>query len=481
MRKSCEIPRLPVSPSPCLPLSPPPRGKYYTAPLPSAEMPKGIPYIVGNEAAERFSYYGMATILFVFLTEYLRGRSGQLAPMPEHLANQWTHNFFAAVYAFPLVGAILSDWLLGKYRSIVTISLLYCLGHAVLAVMDYPLVTGMDPRWMLAVGLALIAVGAGGIKPCVSAHVGDQFGTQNQHLIAKVFGWFYFSINLGSTASTLLTPWLLERYGPGWAFGVPGILMGLATLVFWMGRYKFVHIPPGGSTFFRETFSRNGLRAVANLIPLYLLILPFFSLFDQQHTSWVDQAKKMDCVILGYNVLPSQIQAFNPILIMVFIPLFAYGVYPLLGRCFRVTPLRKIGIGLFLSGAAFAVVAIAQRKIDAGQTPHVAWQLAAYVVMTAAEVMVSITALEFSYTQAPRKMKSFVMGVFFLCSIALGNYFTAQVNGSIERQKELGAEILKGANYFWFFTIVMLATAVVFVAWSQFYRGQTYIQGDVAQ
>ena len=114
---------------------------------------------------------------------------------------------------------------------------------------------------MLAMGLGLIALGAGGIKPCVSAHVGDQFGEQNEHLIPRVFGWFYFSINAVSTISMLLTPWLLENYGPGWAFGVPGVLMVLATFVFWIGRYKFVHIPPGGNEFFRETFSEDGLRA----------------------------------------------------------------------------------------------------------------------------------------------------------------------------------------------------------------------------
>jgi POT family proton-dependent oligopeptide transporter len=87
-------------------------------------MPRGIPYIIGNEAAERFSYYGMSGILFAFLTEYLRNASGSLAPMPKHQATEWTHYFIAAVYACPILGAILSDWLLGKYRTIVFISLL---------------------------------------------------------------------------------------------------------------------------------------------------------------------------------------------------------------------------------------------------------------------------------------------------------------------------------------------------------------------
>jgi len=312
-------------------------------------MPRGIPYIVGNEAAERFSYYGLLAILATFLTAHLRDVSGNLAPLNENVANEWQHNFMAAVYAFPIVGAILSDGLFGKYRMIVSVSLLYVAGHATLALMDFPLYTGIDPKQLLILGLALIAIGSGGIKPCVSAHLGDQFGTQNKHLITKAFGWFYFSINFGSTASMPLTPWLLAHYGAGWAFGVPGIAMATAASVFWLGRYKFVHIPPGGKAFLRETISVDGMRAVANLIPLYLFTIPFWCLFDQTHSVWVHQARRM--YLMGYDpdVLPAQLQTVNPILVMIFIPLFTYGLYPLLGRWFEVTPLRKIGIGLFVT------------------------------------------------------------------------------------------------------------------------------------
>jgi POT family proton-dependent oligopeptide transporter len=456
----------------------PTAGKYLTAPVPSTVMPKGIPYIIGNEAAERFSYYGMSGILFAFLTEYLRNSSGGKTPLDPNQANQWVHYFIMAVYAFPLVGAILSDWLFGKYRMIVSVSLLYCLGHGLLAAMDYPALTHLEPKTALAMGLGLIALGSGGIKPCVSAHVGDQFGKSNEHLIPRVFSWFYFSINAGSAVSMLMTPWLLKNYGPGWAFGVPGILMVLATYVFWLGRYKFVHIPPSGPEFFRETFSADGLRAVFNLVPLYVMVLPFFSLFDQQHSSWVDQAKHMDCKFFGYEILPSQIQAVNPILILLLIPASSYGIYPFAARYFAVTPLRKVGVGLFLAIVAFAVVALAQVRIDRGETPHFSWQILAYVIMTAAEVLVSITVLEFSYTQAPRRMKSFVMGVFLFFSMALGNLFTARVNEYISVQKEAGNAVLQGANYFWFFTAVVAATTAIFVLWSQFYKGQTYIQGE---
>src|SRR5688572_7960602 len=143
--------------------------QYRTTPALTSEMPDGVPYIVGNEAAERFSYYGMSGILFAFLTKHLMDMQGRPAHMSPEQAKEWTHYFMAAVYAFPIVGAVVSDWLLGKYRTIVYVSLLYCVGHAVLAVMDYPQVTNLDPKWLLAVGLALIAVGAGGIKPCVTA------------------------------------------------------------------------------------------------------------------------------------------------------------------------------------------------------------------------------------------------------------------------------------------------------------------------
>jgi len=452
--------------------------QYRTTPYDIQTMPPGIPYIIGNEAAERFSYYGMKAILFVFLTEHILNAEGNLDVMDKNTAMVWQHNYNVAAYSFPIFGAIISDWIFGKYRTIISLSLMYCLGHVAMALIDYPLLTGVPPRTMLWIALALISIGTGGIKPCVSAHVGDQFGPSNQYLLPRVFKWFYFSINLGSAISTILVPELLRRVGAGLAFGVPGIVMGIATIVFWMGRNKFVHIPPQGNAFFRETFSSDGRRAMLNLVPLYLFIAMFWCLFDQTQTAWVEQAKSMNRMILGYDFDPAQSQATNPILVMVMIPLMSVFVYPILKRFITLSPLRTIGIGLFLTVPAFAVPGIIQQWIDEGQTPHIYWQLLAYVLMTGAEVMVSITALEFSYTQAPKKMKSLIMGLYLLVAVALGNKITAVVNDLIVAKKEQGVTILEGANYYWFFTGAMLVTAVLYVLWSQFYRGQTYIQGD---
>src|SRR5690349_14839435 len=100
--------------------------RYLTHPLPSSEMPKGIPYIVGNEAAERFSFYGMSAILTIFAFKYLMARDGTPAPMSESESETCFHIFTAAVYFFPIVGAIVSDGLLGKYRTILSFSIIYC-------------------------------------------------------------------------------------------------------------------------------------------------------------------------------------------------------------------------------------------------------------------------------------------------------------------------------------------------------------------
>jgi POT family proton-dependent oligopeptide transporter len=113
------------------------------------------------------------------------------------------------------------------------------------------------------------------------------------------------------------------------------------------------------------------------------------------------------------------------------VPIFSFGIYPLMGKFFTVTPLRKIGIGLFVISASYLIVASIENHIMHGESVSLWWQILAYVVLTAAEVLISITALEFSYKQAPLKVKSFIMAVTYLLAVSIGNAFTAQVNGAM--------------------------------------------------
>ena len=461
---------------------------YLTAPVKSEGMPPGIPYIVGNEGAERFSFYGMRAILVIFMTQYMMTHSGKPDHLNEIQARIWFHNFTLAVYLTPLAGSLIADGFIGKYRTIIWLSLVYCLGHLVLA-LD-------DTRLGLISGLALISVGAGGIKPCVSAHVGDQFGASNARFLPRVFSWFYFSINLGSAISTLLIPMILAGTLPEFfasiglsglgqlveafkgshcAFAVPGILMLVATIVFWMGRNKFVHIPPSGFQFVKDTFSRESLRIVGRLAILYIFIAMFWALFDQTSSSWVLQAEHMNRRFLGINWLSSQLQAVNPVLILVFIPIFSYIIYPAIDKVFPLTPLRKIGIGLFVAVPSFLIPAWVEMRITQGAHPNIIWQILAYVLITAAEVLISITALEFSYTQAPKRMKSFIMGI-FMCSTSVGDGFVSLVNIFIQNPD--GSSKLPGAQYYMFFAYLMLGFAILYIIVSQFFRVQTFIQDE---
>lgn len=446
------------------------------------KFPPQIKYIVGNEACERFSYYGMRAILVVFMTDYLmKSKSDAKA----------TYHFFSqAVYFLPLVGAYISDHLLGKYKTIMYLSIVYCLGHLSLSVWD----TAQGLPW----GLALIAIGSGGIKPCVSAHVGDQFDETNKSLLDKVFGIFYFSINFGAFFSSLLIPFLLTKYGPSVAFGVPGILMAVATFIFWLGRNQYVHVPPKRTSGVQEAgfltvvkyalLNRSqrssgdswldaargkyslaeveGVKATLAIIKVFATISVFWALFDQQGSSWTLQAKEMNLEVWGMKLEPSQIQALNPIMVMALIPFFSFWLYPTLEKLgLKLSPLRKMSAGMVLAGLSFVMIGLIQVTLDAGTKISVAWQILPYLVITASEVMVSVTGLEFAYTQAPKSMKSTLMS-FWLLTVAVGNFLTAIV-------AKMNA--FTGSGEFFFFATLMFAVSGLFVWGAINYRENKFV------
>jgi POT family proton-dependent oligopeptide transporter len=460
-------------------------------------MPRGIWFIVVNECAERFSFYGMTAILTIFMTHYLRDSSGHLAVMGEGQANQWNHYFNTVVYFTPLLGSLLADIFWGKFRTIFWVSLFYCFGHAALSM--------GQTREFLLLGLLLISLGAGGIKPCVSANVGDQFGPRNQHLLPNVYSWFYFAINLGAFFSQLLIPVALDHFGghdaagnplykadgPRVAFAIPGILMAIAALVFWLGRRRYVHAPPAGWSRVKENFSGNNLKLLLRLALLFVLVSPFYTLYYQNGSEWVLQADKMDLShhwnILGWHYdgsfLAAQIQSVNAFLILVFTPLFAYCVYPLVGRCIKLTAQRKIIGGMAVMIFTFLPIIFIQGRLSAGDKPTYLWQVLAYTLLTAAEVMVSIPILEFAYTHAPTKMKSLVMAFYFACSISLGNFLENQITSVMQSGRFVryfydmtmdlndptrALKPVPNANFYWLFIGYMALGTLLFMIVSRF-------------
>jgi POT family proton-dependent oligopeptide transporter len=208
-------------------------------PIPARRWPPQIKFIIGNEACERFSYYGIRSIMAGYITgQVVAGGLGQ----DKDRATEIIHLFVFANYFMPLFGAWLSDKLIGRYHTILWVSMIYCLGNGVLACSG--LAHDVHGKMLcLAAGLALIAFGSGGIKPCVSAFMGDQFKPEQSHLLQKAYGAFYWAINFGSFFSFLVIPWIKDRSGYAIAFGVPGILMAVATLIFWLGTKFYTRMP----------------------------------------------------------------------------------------------------------------------------------------------------------------------------------------------------------------------------------------------
>ena len=471
-------------------------------PSKKSRFPRSVPYIIGNEAAERFSFYGMRSILTLFLVNqfFNPAHSVALTTVANAKANERTHYFVMLAYALPFVGGLVADWFTGKYKLILYISIVYCIGHLLLSIFD----TSLDG---FTFGIIVVAIGAGGIKSCVSANVGDQFDASNQDLLSKVYGWFYFSINAGSMVSNIMIPWTYEHYGAKWAFGVPGILMTLATIIFFSGRKRYVRVPPAGvnkdnlvfiSFYALFNYKKKqkgqtlldvaklkhnpekveGVKAVYRVMAVFFFALAFWAVWDQCLSEWVLYADKMDRTInLGFTsftVLAGQVSTVNTIFLLIFIPVFNYWVYPALDRMgLKTTPLRRLGTGLVLTALSFVIIALIHTRIDAGASPSIWWQILAYMVLSAAEVLVSITGLEYAYTHSPKSMKSTMTGIWFLV-VSAGNLFTALINGYIA-DGGFFARHLQGANYEWFFISIICVFILIFFFVSPRLKERSYI------
>lgn len=530
----------------------------------SGRWPGQIKYIVGNEACERFSYYGMRSILAGYITgAVLNGGLGQDADTSTTII----HAFVAANYFMPLFGAWLSDKVIGRYHTILWVSLFYCAGHGVLACSDYA--GGVHGKIIcLYVGLALIAFGSGGIKPCVSAFMGDQFKPEQHHLMQKAYGAFYWSINLGSFFSFIVIPYIKDHRGYSLAFAVPGILMAIATFIFWLGTPRYIRIPPAretktggffpvffnalaghtgprlgpllnlaatlgapmaiivlleivaftemgpairmvgwiavactvfwyvavfvtsllgqfdpGDNFWRGAERRfspteiSAARSVSPILFVFALLPVFWTLFDQTNTTWVLQGEKMvPCTIGHFSIGAEEMQSMNPLIVMILVPLFTLVLYPLMGRF--AAPLRRMSYGMFLAAVSYVVVAMIQKRIEAGAQLSVLWQTVPYVILTAAEVFVSTTGLEFAFREAAPELKSTIMSFFFL-TMTVGDLFVVGVTKLFSEAGEGNHAASVSTDRFLLYAGLTFLVAILFsvVASKYKYRDASAAQG----
>ncbi|NWI48707.1 S15A1 protein, partial [Calyptomena viridis] len=360
--------------------------------------PVSIFFIVVNEFCERFSYYGMRAILVLYFTYFLR--------WDDNLATAVYHTFVALCYLTPILGAIIADSWLGKFKTIISLSIVYTIGQAVLSVGSINDLTDHNRDGspdnvsvhiaLSMIGLILIALGTGGIKPCVSAFGGDQFGDDQEEQRSTFFSLFYMSINAGSLISTIVTPNLRatecgihskQRCYP-LAFGVPAILMAVSLIVFVLGSRMYKKAKPQGNIMFEvskcigfaiknrfwhrskefpkrehwldwasEKYDKQLIAQIKMVLKVLFLYIPlpmFWALFDQQGSRWTLQATAMN----GDFIV-------NPILIVIMVPIVDSIIYPLIEKCkINFTPLRKMTVGMFLASLAFVAAALVQVQID---------------------------------------------------------------------------------------------------------------------
>uniref|UniRef100_A0A0D6R7Q4 Major facilitator superfamily (MFS) profile domain-containing protein n=1 Tax=Araucaria cunninghamii TaxID=56994 RepID=A0A0D6R7Q4_ARACU len=499
--------------------------------------PSSMKFIFWNEFCERFSFYGLKAILALFLADRLG--------LSELKATEMLHVFTMACYATPVLGAVISDTLLGKYRTILSLSLLYALGNWVMSVSAIPDLDPVTKRASThaimgsAAGLMLIAMGTGGIKPCVAAFGGDQIefsmphGHVKERLRMVFFSVFYFAINVGAFLSMIITPLLRANVSYAAAFGMPSVLMVVSVLIFWAGRGKYVHRGAVGSVFStvgkvvvdavrlrkgdfgyqrgdshwldpaKVANTEHDVEDVKALLRVIVFLLPapmFGCLYGQKASVWVFQARQMNGRVswLGDIIIrPDQMQALDPFLILFFIPLSSQVIYPFFEKHgMGLKLMKRMILGMFLCCLAIFTSGLVQLAIDrqatsgsigsysnafptsepaisiyngvfntinANGTTHqvsILWQVPQYAIITAAEVLFSITGLEFAYSQAPVSMKSVVQAVWLLTSAA-GDMVTISLVGII------GDKLTKANRSFLFVGVGLIA--MLFMIWISSY------------
>uniref|UniRef100_A0AAX7TT00 Solute carrier family 15 member 2 n=1 Tax=Astatotilapia calliptera TaxID=8154 RepID=A0AAX7TT00_ASTCA len=510
--------------------------------------PVSICFIVVNEFCERFSYYGMKALLTLYFLTYLK--------WDKDLSTAVYHAFSGLCYFTPILGAFIADSWLGKYKTIIYLSIVYVIGHVVKSVGAIPTVGSTELHIALSMsGLILIALGTGGIKPCVAAFGGDQFDEEHTTERQKFFSIFYMSINAGSFLSTIITPILrgdVKCFGGdcyALAFGVPAALMVVALVVFIAGSSLYKRTPPQGNVLWEvcncigfalknrwnkskhdppkkhwldwaeEKYSMRLIQEIKMVLRVLVLYIPlpmFWALFDQQSF---------------YRVM------LNALLILVFVPIFDLIIYPLVRLCgLKITPLRKMAMGMVFAALAFGAATLVevnvvvrmssnhsdcillQKSTHTRQNPycscfqenlnvyssdtsklnlglldfgacytvilteagkivphkiedvkannvHIAYQIPQYILITAGEVMFSITGLEFSYSQAPANMKS-VLQAGWLLTVAFGNVIVLIVaeGAGLEQWIE-----------FLLFACLLLGVCIIFSVMAHFY---TYVDPE---
>jgi POT family proton-dependent oligopeptide transporter len=379
--------------------------------------PRGFWFIFWGELAERASFYGMRTLLLLYMVNKLGYTDAN--------AGSVTQLFTAFCYILPIVGGYIADQYLGKFKTIIYFAIPYLAGHLILGTFTN------EVGFYMA--LFLLAGGSGTIKPNISTLMGLMYQKAGkEHMMTQAFSWFYMAINIGAAATTFTLPIIRDHYGYSAAFMAPTILMAVALGIFYLGKkhYPVEEIKRGLDKPIKTPEQKlEDRRVLVRLSGLFLMIVFFWSIFDQSQSTWTLFARdymNLDISIFSWSwhIPPDAIQSINPVLIVLMTPLFAW-VWGMTDRSkkYRLSSPMKMLFGFMLVVLCMGTMSVAgylgvQSKIT------ILWEVGAYILITMAELCISVVGLQMAFEEAPERMKSVITGV-YLFTVFLGNILAA--------------------------------------------------------
>jgi POT family proton-dependent oligopeptide transporter len=445
--------------------------------------PRGLSTLFFTEMWERFSYYGIRPLLVLYMAAALT--SGGFG-FDRQTASSIVGIYAACVYLASLPGGWVADRWLGLRRAIWYGGVLIALGHLCIAL------SAVFAKTTFFLGLILIVLGTGLLKPNISAIVGDLYPEGGSRRDAG-FSIFYMGINIGAFIAPLVTGFLGERVGWHWGFGAAGVgmllglltframapttlgnlgleasgtkqeqqrvkmivfgavaLIGLIVAMASLGMFQINAVAVAermsivmltmAALYFAYLFILGGLttdekKRVAVIIVLFLFATIFWSAFEQAPTSLnLFAADFTDRVIFGWEVPILWLQAVNSLFVILLAPVFA-AVWIALGKRNRdLSSPAKFTVGLLFAGVGFLImVAAANKVIAGGEAVRVSmmWLTVCYFLLTLGELALSPVGLSSMTKLAPRKYVGQMMGVWFMAA-ALGNLIAGLVGGHVD-------------------------------------------------
>jgi POT family proton-dependent oligopeptide transporter len=409
--------------------------------------PRALSFLFATEMWERFSYYGMRSLLVLYMVEHLLkpAQAGHVVglagfknaleavfgPLPvQPLASQIYGFYTGLVYLTPIFGGLLADRLLGQRRTVILGAALMAAGHFMMA---------FERLFLFA--LLLLILGNGCFKPNISTQVGSLYGEGDRRR-DRAFSIFYVGINLGAFFSPLVCGTLGEEVGWHYGFGAAGVGMTVGLLIYLAATPTLPKdaFAARTATATANPLTRKDWQAIGAILVLILPVSLFWATYEQQGNTIVLWASQYtDRHLFGSFEIPvTWFQAFNPIMIFAFTP-FIVALWRRQGR-HEPSTVMKMAIGLFLNAASWLIMLAAAHAAGSGQEHGQAswlWLFAFFVVITTGELYLSPTSLSWVAKVAPVRLLSMMMGVWLAANFIanflagyLGTYWSSMSKDS---------------------------------------------------